>query len=273
MASELQRVGRSEWWLWFWTLVATVLSTAGLFLSFFRRLFLHKEHFYEITSDQARWGILSLLLLFNGWLLYRQWLFRRARKQADAQSGDADSAAEANPNPEQMDALTGLYTRASVEHRLGKEVARAKRRNLPLSIVALHLDELAEITQRFGKDAGDKLVAEFANRLRKASRGCDFCVRLGKDDFLVILPECSLGEAKRVSDRIGAVNIKAAGEEMRVNYSVGWIDYKPGEVPSDLFKRAGDVLRLYKDASNDTSFEAANTQKSNLKMPRVLVHR
>ena len=272
MASELQRVERSEWWLWFWTFAATVLSTTGLFLSFFRRLFLHKEHFYEITSDQARWGLLSLLLLFNGWLLYRQWLFRRARKQADAQSERAD-AAEANQDPAQMDALTGLYTRAAADQRLGKEVARARRRNLPLSIVALHLDDLGEITQRFGKDASDKLVAEFANRLRKASRGCDFCVRLGKDDFLVILPECSLGGAKRVSDRVGSVSIKAAGEEMSVNYSVGWIDYKPGEVPSDLFKRAGDVLRLYKDASNDTSFETATAQKSNLKMPRVPAHR
>ena len=273
MESELQRVGRNEWWLWFWTLAATLLSATGLFLSFFRKLFLHKEHFYEITSSQARWGILSLLLLFNAWMLYRQWFFRRARKQADAQSADADTGAENSQNPGQMDALTGLYTRASAEHRLGKEVARARRRNLPLSIVALHLDELTEVTQRFGKDASEKLVTEFANRLRKASRGCDFCVRLGKEDFLVILPECSLGGAKRVSDRIGTVSIKSAGEETSVNYSVGWIDYKPGEVPSDLFKRAGDVLRLYKDASSDTSFETAAAQKSNLKMPRVAVHR
>jgi diguanylate cyclase (GGDEF)-like protein len=273
MGSELQQVGRNEWWLWFWALVATVLSTTGLFLSFFRSLFVHRQHFYEISSDQARWGILSLLLLFNGWLLYRQWVFRRARKEADEQSTGADAPTETNQNPTQMDALTGLYTRASADHRLGKEVARARRWNLPLSLVALHLDDLAQVNEHFGKDASDKLVAEVANRLRKASRGSDFCVRLGKDDFLIVLPECSLAGAKRVSDRVGTVNIKSAGEEMNVSYSVGWIDYKPGEVPSDLFKRAGDVLKLYKDASNDTSFETAAAQKSRLKQPGVSLHR
>lgn len=273
MGSQLERVGRNEWWLWFWALVATVLSTAGLFLSFFHSLFLHKEHFYEISSDQARWGILSLLLLFNGWLLYRQWLFRRVRKEADAPSAEAETSAETNKNPAEMDGLTGLYTRASAEQRLGKEVARARRWNLPLSLVALHLDDVARVHERFGKDSGERLVVEFANRLRKASRGSDFCVRLGKDDFLIVLPECSLAGAKRVSDRVGAVNIKSAGEEMGVSYSVGWIDYKPGEVPSDLFKRAGEVLRLYRDASNDTSFETADAVKSRLKQPRVAAQR
>lgn len=269
MSSELQRVGRSEWWLWFWTLVVTALSSAALSLSFFRTLFLHKEHFYQITSDQTRWGILSLLLLFNGWLIYRQWYFRRARRQWDTQGAGAETATESFQNPFQMDPATGLYTRASAEQRLGKEVARAKRQNLPLSLVALHLDDLAQIVERSGKEASDKLLAEFANRLRKASRGCDFCVRLGKDDFLVVLPDCSLGDAKTVSDRVGTVTVKSAGQEVTVNYSVGWIDYKAGEVPSDLFKRAGDVLRLYNDASNDPSFESANGQKSRLKAPRV----
>ena len=273
MESELRRVGRSEWWLWFWALVVTALSSAGLFLSFFRSLFVHKEHFYQITSEQTRWGILSLLLLFNGWLVYRQWVFRRARKQADAPYSEAETGAEAIQNPFQMDPATGLYTRGSAEQRLGKEVARARRSNLPLSLVAVHLDDLAQIGERFGKEASEKVAAEFANRLRKASRGCDFCVRLNKDDFLVILPECSLGEAKKVSDRVGTVNIKSGGEVVTLSYSVGWIDYKPGEVPSDLFKRAGDVLRLYKDASNDTSFENVDAQKPLLKAPRVLVHR
>src|SRR5690348_12929667 len=103
MGSELQQVGRNEWWLWFWALVATVLSATGLFLSFFRSLFVHRQHFYVISSDQARWGILSLLLLFNGWLLYRQWLFRCARKQADTQSEGAETPRETNQNPTQMD--------------------------------------------------------------------------------------------------------------------------------------------------------------------------
>jgi diguanylate cyclase (GGDEF)-like protein len=151
-----------------------------------------------------------------------------------------------------MDLVTGLYTRASVEQWLGKEVARARRHNIPLSLVALHLDDFAQLNQRYGSAAGDLILKEFANRLRKASRGTDFGVRLGSDDFLLVLPECSLTDAKTVSDRLGALAMKCSGQDIDLTFSVGWIDYKPGEVPSDLFKRAGDVLLLYKKASQDS---------------------
>jgi len=151
-----------------------------------------------------------------------------------------------------MDPVTGLYTRGSAEQWLGREVARARRHNIPLSLVAFHLDDLTELNQSHGSTAGDLMLKEFANRLRKASRGTDFGVRLGSDDFLLILPECSLRDAKIVSDRLGTLEVKCSGQDITLSYSVGWIDYKPGEVPSDLFKRSRDVLQLYKKASKDS---------------------
>ncbi|MGH9829459.1 MAG: GGDEF domain-containing protein [Blastocatellia bacterium] len=246
MESEVRRVGQGEWWLWLAALVVTVLSGIVYLLSSFRSLFLHDEHFFEIRSEQARWGILSLLLVFNAWLVYRQRVFRRLRKHLTEQTVNSQSATEDVYDPSRMDPVTGLYTRASVEQRLGKEVARARRHNLPLSLVALHLDDFTELSKSYGSEAGELILKEFCNRLRKASRGSDLCVRMDKDDFLVILPECSLGGAKIVSDRLGALEIKCGGQDITLTYSVGWIDYKRGEVPSDLFKRARDVLQLYK---------------------------
>lgn len=252
MESELRHIDRWEWWLWFYALVVTALAGVVFLLSSFHSLFLHNEHFFEIRSDQARWGILSLLLLFNAWLIHRQRAFRRLRRRLAEISGDAPSSVETN-DPSQMDPVTGLYTRASAEQSLGREVVRARRKNLPLSLVALHLDDFAELNKRYGRDAAELVLKEFANRLRKASRGCDFCVRLGDDDFVVIMPECSLGDAKVMSDRLGTVEMKCAGQDVTLSWSVGWIDYKKGEVPSDLFKRAKDVLQLYKAASKDSS--------------------
>lgn len=252
MESGLQRLGRGEWWLWLSALVVTELSGIAFLLSSFPSLFLHSDHFFEIRSDQTRWGILSLLLLFNAWLVYRQWWFRRLRRQLTVLTEDPQSGLGNVHDPFRMDQVTGLYTRASVEQWLGKEVARARRHKSPLSLVALHLDDFAQLTQRYGSPAGDLMVKEFANRLRKASRGTDFGVRLGSDDFLLILPECNLRDAKIVSDRLGALEMKSSGQDVALTYSVGWIDYKPGEVPSDLLKRAGDVLQLYKKASKDS---------------------
>ena len=252
MESDLQRLGRREWWLWLSALVVTTLSGIGFLLSSFPSLFLHSDHFFEIRSDQARWGILSLLLLFNTWLVFRQWSFRRLRRQLTELTGDPQSTLEAVYDPSRMDLVTGLYTRASVEQWLGKEVARARRHNILLSLVAFHLDDFAQLNQRYGSATGDLILKEFANRLRKASRGTDFGVRLGSDDFLLVLPECSLSDAKIMSDRLGTLEMKCSGQDIALTYSVGWIDYKPGDVPSDLLKRAGDVLQLYKQASKDS---------------------
>jgi diguanylate cyclase (GGDEF)-like protein len=252
MESGIQRLGRREWWLWLSTLVVTTLSGIVFLLSSFPSLFLRGDHFFEIRSDQARWGIFSLLLLFNTWLVYRQWSFRRLRRQLAELMGDSQSSLGGVHDPSRMDAVTGLYSRASVEQWLGKEVARARRHNIPLSLVALHLDEFAQLNQRYGSAAGDLILKEFANRLRKASRGTDFGVRLGSDDFLLVLPECSLTDAKIVSDRLGNLEMKCSGQDIALTYSVGWIDYKAGEVPSDLFKRAADVLQLYKSATKDS---------------------
>ena len=252
MESDVRQLGRHEWRLWFSALVVTALAGIVLLLSSFHSLFLHHEHFFEIRSDQARWAVLSLLLVFNVWLVQRQWVFRRLRRRLGEPTADAQATMEAN-DPSQMDAVTGLYTRASAEQSLGREVVRARRKNLPLSLLALHLDDFAELNKRVGRDAAELVLKEFASRLRKASRGSDLCVRLADDDFVVILPECSLGDAKIVSDRLGTLEMKCAGEDVTVGWSVGWIDYKRGEVPADLFKRAKDVLQLYKAASKDSS--------------------
>jgi diguanylate cyclase (GGDEF)-like protein len=251
MDSRLQQLGRHEWWLWLSALVVTILSGTVFLLSSFPSLFLHSDRFFEIGSDQARWAILGLLLLFNTWLVYRHWWFRRLRVQLTGLMGDPQSNLEGVYDPSRIDPVTGLYTRASVELWLGKEVARARRQNTPLSLVAFHLDDFAQLNQRYGSTVGDLILKEFANRLRKASRGTDLGVRLGSDDFLLVLPECSLSDAKIASDRLGTLEMKCSGQDIALTYSVGWIDYKPGEVPSDLFKRAGDVLQLYKKASKD----------------------
>lgn len=253
MEDGILQLERREWWLWFSAFAVTILAGIAFLLSAFPSLFLHTEHFFEIRADQARWAALCFLLLFNSWLIYRQRAFRRLRKGLTEPLADTESGLEITHDPSRMDPITGLYTRASVEQWLGREVARARRQSTSLTLVAFHLDDFSTLNKQYGGAACDTMLKVFAHRLRKASRGTDFGVRLGSDDFLLILPECGMKDAKTVSDRLGTLETKISGQEIALTYSVGWIDYKPGEVPSDLFKRAGDVLQLYKNASRDSS--------------------
>jgi diguanylate cyclase (GGDEF)-like protein len=252
MESELRQLRRREWWLWLSACFVTVLSAVAFLLSSFRSFFLHSEYFYEIRSDQARWGILCLVLLFNTWMAYRQWSFRRLRRQLTEQNGMGEGSAQEVQDASALDRVTGLYTRSSIEQPLGKEIARARRQNTALSVATLHLDDFAQLTARYGKAATDEVLKEFARRLKEASRGSDFAVRLGSDDFLLVLPECNLGEAKVVLDRLGALEMKCAGHKIVLGYTTGWVDYQAGELPAELLKRAGSILHLYENAAKDS---------------------
>jgi diguanylate cyclase (GGDEF)-like protein len=248
--SGLKQVGRSEWWLWFSALFVAVLSAAAFLLSSIPSYFQHHEHFYEIRSDQVRWGILCLLLLFNGWVVYRQWCFRRARRQLTQANGDQQANAGQISDSNGLDPATGLYSRNFIEQQLGKEIARAKRQNTALSLATVHLDEFAELNTRYGQSATDLALKELARRLKKACRGSDFAVRLADDDFLLVLPECGLNEVKVVLNRLGALEMNCAGRRVNLAYTTGWVDYQPGDLPGDLLKRAAEILHLYESAAN-----------------------
>jgi diguanylate cyclase (GGDEF)-like protein len=250
--STLRELARREWWLWLSAFFVAVFSAVAFVLSSFSSLFRHTEHFYEIRSDQARWGILCLLLLFNGWMLYRQWSFRRQRKQLSAPSAGVDALSGQLSDPSGTDPVTGLHTRAFIEQQLGKEIARARRQNTALSLATIHLDEFAEINKRYGLSAMDAALKELARRLKKACRGSDFAARLADEDFLLVLPECNLGEVKSVLNRIGALEMTCSGRKMNLVYTTGWVDYQPGDLPADLLKRAAQLLHLYENAAKES---------------------
>ena len=249
--TDLRNLARSEWWLWFSAAAVTLLATSALVLSFLPSLFRSANHFYEIRPDQAQWGTAGLVLVFNFWLVYRQWSFRRRRKRLTAENPFPEKGASEFADASGFDHVTGLYTRVSIEQQLGKEIGRARRENTSLSVATIHIDEFPQVIQRYGKSAVDSLLKEFARRLKKAIRGSDFAVRLGSSDFLLILTECTLGEVKLILNRIGPLELVSAGEKIALPYSTGWVDYQPGELPSDLLKRATQILHLYENAAKD----------------------
>jgi len=258
--ADLRRLGRRELWLWLSAFFVTFLSAFAFLLSCFRSLFRYSTHFYEIRPDQARWGVMCLLLLFNGWLLYRQWIFRRERKQLSQQNDETQSLPDLPASPSGLDPATGLYTRTSIEQQLGKEIARARRQNTSLSVATIHLDDFAGLTERYGLSAMDQAIKELARRLKKACRGSDFAVRLTNDDFLLVLPECGLGEVQKVLSRLGSLVVDCSGRKVELACTTGWVDYQPGDLPSDLLKRASQILHLYENAAKD-SFSATVTTR------------
>ena len=249
--TDLAGLARNEWWHWFSACAVTLLAAAALMLSFIPHLFRQHNHFYEIRADQAQWATAVLLVMFNSRWAYRQWSVRRQRKLLTNQLSPTSPGSSEISDPSGQDPVTGLYTRSSIEQQLGKEIGRARRENVALSLATIHIDEFAELSKQYGKSAVDNVLKEFARRMKKAIRGSDFAVRLSAGDFLLVLPECTLGEVKLILNRLGTIEITASGEKNPVAFSTGWVDYQPGESPSELLKRANHLLHLYENAGKD----------------------
>ncbi len=250
--ADPRQISRREWWLWLSAFLVTTLSAVAFVLSSIRSFFRHADHFYEIRSDQARWATLCLLLVFNAWLIYRQWSFRRLRGQAVDEPLGPQISSQAFSETAGLDPVTGLCTKSALEQHLGKEVARSRRQNTALSLATVHVEEYSQLTKQCGKAALDTALKELARRLKRASRGSDIAARLNDDDFLLLLPECGVNEVKQVLNRLGIIEVNASGEKIPLSYTTGWVDYQPGELPANLLKRAADLLHLYDTAAQDS---------------------
>ena len=121
------------------------------------------------------------------------------------------------------DQLTGLYNRYFLNTFIEKALSIAKRHKYPLSIFMIDLDKFKHINDAFGHEQGDEVLVNIAAVLQKNCRLEDIAVRLGGDEFLVVLPHCSqeqaINKAHDICDKIHA--IEASRAEVVVSASFG----------------------------------------------------
>lgn len=147
-----------------------------------------------------------------------------------------------------LDPLTGLHNRRFGEQRLAEEVARSERNSDPLAVLLLDLDYFKEINDQFGHAAGDMALKEFSRRLKRAIRACDIPVRIGGDEFLIILPECPREKIDAILERIGSPEIRLNHQVISIRYSVGRAHYQTCDTSQTMLERADQILYAEKAA-------------------------
>lgn len=146
------------------------------------------------------------------------------------------------------DVLTNLPNRRALEGHLERLVAEAARTGLPFSVIAIDLDGMKQVNDGFGHDAGDDLLRNFGRAINGAIRGTDVGLRIGGDEFLILLPRTSEVPAKRVAERLAETAVLFPGQSGPAQFSYGIATHRPGESGDDVGARADLMLRSAKQA-------------------------
>lgn len=163
------------------------------------------------------------------------------------------------------DPLTGVYNRHYMERNLPRVFDRAKSEKKPVSVLIIDIDHFKSINDTYGHFAGDQVLQEVVRRMNANIRFFDMVVRLGGEEFAIILPEAGFEVAAKVAERMLATiagkpfTVKApAVLELPVTVSIGLATTGPaGSTAEEILHKADAALYRAKQAGRNRIITAA----------------
>ncbi|MFA7383944.1 MAG: GGDEF domain-containing protein [Desulfurivibrionaceae bacterium] len=143
------------------------------------------------------------------------------------------------------DALTGLDNRRAFEERIGPLLETARRHARPITVASMDLDHFKQINDILGHAAGDTALQMVARVLTGMVRNSDLLVRMGGDEFVLVLPDTALDAARMLAERLCA-SVDAlelnAGDGSKLGVSIGIVQWNPEMSKDEWLQRADEVL-------------------------------
>jgi diguanylate cyclase (GGDEF)-like protein len=153
-----------------------------------------------------------------------------------------------------VDPASGLFNRPYFQSRLQEELQRATRQGTALSLQIIDVDSFKTVNDRFGHLAGDAIIKDVADILRRSVRVFDVCARYGGDEFAVVMPGSRLDSAAAVANRIRlriADRQPPLPHDPAVTVSIGVAELQAGDSPRDVLDRADRALYEAKRAGKN----------------------
>jgi len=158
------------------------------------------------------------------------------------------------------DQLTGLPNRHHLTHRLPGAIEEAKRNGTMLAVLFLDLDRFKDINDSRGHETGDKLLKTVAERVRATVRREDIVVRMGGDEFIVILQ--AIRQAQLIHDMAARINealsapVVVDGRPLVATVSIG----------VSLFPRDGTDMGELLRHSDTAMYQAKDRGRNNFQL-------
>ena len=238
LAAERSRIEEQDSWVRKYSIFVSLLLTSAIIALAFLALRQGTETSFKLRLTEAIFGLIALIILFNAYTVRQEILIKRLRMQLAAKH----SQFYALRSQAMIDPLTGLYNRRFAEQRLAAEVARSERAGHPLGVLLLDVSHFKQINETFTRAGGDQVLQAFATRLTRVIRGSDLAVRLEADEFLILLPDCSADQLKRVLGRLSPVEVEWHGQKIPVTFAAAWKEYQLGERAEEFLARAEQAL-------------------------------
>lgn len=155
-----------------------------------------------------------------------------------------------------VDPVSGLFNRRYFEARLDEELHRAVRQLTSVALLMVDLDEFKAVNDRFGHIAGDLVIRDISEILRRSVRIFDVCTRFGGEEFAVMMPGGTVESASAIAERIRhRVEAYQRNEPslagLHVTASIGVAVSPPGVTARDLMERADRALYHAKKAGKN----------------------
>ncbi len=160
----------------------------------------------------------------------------------------------------ETDGLTGLPNRRAGLQQLARHLERVNREGGPLVIGFLDIDLFKDINDRHGHAVGDQVLVAVARALRTAVRSQDEVVRMGGEEFLLLMPgmprEAASARLDRLRQRITEAGQALQVAGLEVTASIGLAQWRPGEDDlAALLRRADHAMYVAKRAGRNRVFD------------------
>ena len=153
------------------------------------------------------------------------------------------------------DPLTGALNRKGLEEAVQREISSVRRKDTPLCMALLDIDNFKKLNDTLGHATGDVALTHLASVARECMRPQDTLARYGGEEFVILLPDTPLDKGIEAMTRLQRELTKkfflAGTEKVLITFSAGVAQLEPDETGSDAIKRADKAMYLAKRAGKN----------------------
>jgi diguanylate cyclase len=174
-----------------------------------------------------------------------------AEKRINELQGELDKASTLVRH----DQLTGTLNRRGLEETFEIEISRSQRRSSPLCVALLDIDNFKKLNDSFGHDAGDAALIHLVTVIRETLRPQDTLARFGGEEFVILLPDTAIDDAKKALVRLQRELTKRIflndNEKILITFSAGVTDYRSDDTQASVIKRGDEAMYAAKKAGKN----------------------